>query len=533
MLCRPCVGWLPLKHSACMPALIIAVDGGGNEVSSPTTSSTLLSLKLHAPPISSSNIPTLVPPFEEAMLRCNSLASLPLRSRALDCILIQIADTTDSQHLNTSLSQLGPLLNSDTMAHALICIVLPGRLTADMLVLLEEALNESSSASASSSFSFSSSYSFSIHPPLQVVSLRQFTSGNLWQCGPSVLELAGPLLSSRSGSRNTSISFGLIQLQRYPSCKPPTTTTAAASAATTTTTTIPISAGAARLRLLHLLETSLYLDQSQPGVFLPSSDPSLPLTPAELAYLHPPPPSSCSLHLPNYYDNWQALYPSLRFLLDDFEGIKKEALSVSSWTPWPEYHFRDGGGENDWRVVPFLHTFPATDPKASTWIESTCTRCPTIRKALEKMRPFVRTALLSRLGPDTRLSAHTGWEDLANYVLRVHMTLVVPKEREGGREGGGGDLVEGCEGYEGRGREGRVEGGIGVCGTWVEGEVRCHREKEFVVFDDSKVHKAFNLHKTEARVVLILDLVRPGYVEEGVAVGGHTEELDKFISAFN
>ena len=113
------------------------------------------------------------------------------------------------------------------------------------------------------------------------------------------------------------------------------------------------------------------------------------------------------------------------------------------------------------------------------------------------------------------------------------MTLVVPKEREGGREGGGGDLVEGCEGYEGRGREGRVEGGIGVCGTWVEGEVRCHREKEFVVFDDSKVHKAFNLHKTEARVVLILDLVRPGYVEEGVAVGGHTEELDKFISAFN
>ena len=33
--------------------------------------------------------------------------------------------------------------------------------------------------------------------------------------------------------------------------------------------------------------------------------------------------------------------------------------------------------------------------------------------------------------------------------------------------------------------------------------------------------------------MLILDLVRPEYVEEGVAVGGHTEELDPFISAFN
>jgi len=226
------------------------------------------------------------------------------------------------------------------------------------------------------------------------------------------------------------------------------------------------------------------------------------------------------LHLPNYYDNWQALYPSLRLLLDDFENMKKEALSVSSWTPWPEYHFRDGGGENDWRVVPFLHTFPATDPKASKWIESICARCPSIRKALDKMRPFVRTALLSRLGPDTRLSAHTGWEDLANFVLRVHLTLVVPKE-----EG----VVEGRE----DGGEGGREGAVGVCGTWVEGEVRCHREREFIVFDDSKVHKAFNLHKTEARIVLILDLVRPEYVEEGVAVGGHTEELDQFISAFN
>ena len=38
----------------------------------------------------------------------------------------------------------------------------------------------------------------------------------------------------------------------------------------------------------------------------------------------------------------------------------------------------------------------------------------------------MRTALFSRLEPNTTLGAHTGWADLANHVLRLHIPLVVP-----------------------------------------------------------------------------------------------------------
>lgn len=98
------------------------------------------------------------------------------------------------------------------------------------------------------------------------------------------------------------------------------------------------------------------------------------------------------------------------------------------------------------------------------------------------------------------LGAHTGWEDLANHVLRIHIPLIVPPGE--------------------------------YCGTWVEGEVQTHKEGEIIVFDDSKVHRAFN-HSNKERLVLIIDLERPKELPEGTAVGGHTEELDAFINRFN
>jgi hypothetical protein len=128
-----------------------------------------------------------------------------------------------------------------------------------------------------------------------------------------------------------------------------------------------------------------------------------------------------------------------------------------------------------------------------------CRHCPGTAALLRKL-PSLRTALFSRLGPDTKLSGHTGWEDLANFVLRCHLTVKTPAGR--------------------------------CCGTWVEGEVRFHSRRDFIVFDDSKIHKAFNLHPTESRIVLILDMARPHDVPVGVAQGGHTPELDSFIDAF-
>merc|ERR1712008_292070 len=95
------------------------------------------------------------------------------------------------------------------------------------------------------------------------------------------------------------------------------------------------------------------------------------------------------------------------------------------------------------------------------------------------------------------MGAQTGWADLANHVVRVHLPLIVPRG--------------------------------GNCGLWVDGCVEYQEEGEIVIFDDSKVHRAFN-YTDEERVVLILDLERPEGLPRGGAMGGHTEELDEFIA---
>ena len=64
-------------------------------------------------------------------------------------------------------------------------------------------------------------------------------------------------------------------------------------------------------------------------------------------------------------------------------------------------------------------------------------------------------------------------------------------------------------------------------------ELRLHAEDQLLVFDDSKLHAAFNAAPSGQRVVLILDFLRPPGVPPGRAVGGHTLELDKFINIFN
>ena len=71
------------------------------------------------------------------------------------------------------------------------------------------------------------------------------------------------------------------------------------------------------------------------------------------------------------------------------------------------------------------------------------------------------------------------------------------------------------------------------CGVTVEDEVRYHVDRDFVVFDDSKTHSAFNNTDNEERVVLLLDLLRPPGVPKGMSDARHTEELDQFIDEYN
>jgi aspartyl/asparaginyl beta-hydroxylase (cupin superfamily) len=200
---------------------------------------------------------------------------------------------------------------------------------------------------------------------------------------------------------------------------------------------------------------------------------------------------------PRYYD-WRELFPQLQLLYDNVDVLAEEAATVHCWTPWPEDHFGEYG-ESDWTVFPFLHTFPALDDSKSSWISSTTKHCPRTTALLLQI-PNIRTALFSRIGPGTRLTAHTGWADLANYVLRCHICINVPDEVS--------------------------------CGLDVDGEIQLHKQGEIIVFDDSKRHKAFNDSKDQERIVLIVDILRPVHIPLGTAKGGHTRELDDFVARF-
>jgi hypothetical protein len=185
---------------------------------------------------------------------------------------------------------------------------------------------------------------------------------------------------------------------------------------------------------------------------------------------------------------------------ENFQAIRQEAINIPQWTAWPEtQHYSSTTDGPTWSVFPLCHCFPASQVERRKWIHVTCQACPNTATLLQQhLGDTLRTALFSRLEPETTLEAHTGWEDLANHVYRLHLPLVVPP--------------------------------LGLCGAWVDGCVETHEEGRPMAFDDSKVHRAFNYSQGE-RLVLILDLARPPHLPPGTATGGHTDELDAFINA--
>lgn len=182
--------------------------------------------------------------------------------------------------------------------------------------------------------------------------------------------------------------------------------------------------------------------------------------------------------------------------------LRKEVESIPLWTAWPEqeHYVATDNGQAPWNVFPVCHCFPANDNTKFTWIQATAEHIPRTVQFLQRfVGPYLRTALFSRLDPEAVLEAHTGWADLANHVLRVHVPVEIPPGH--------------------------------LCGTWVDGCVATHCNDQLLVFDDSKTHRAFNYSK-QSRIVLIVDLERPTSLPMGTASGGHSEELDDFVAQF-
>lgn len=219
------------------------------------------------------------------------------------------------------------------------------------------------------------------------------------------------------------------------------------------------------------------------------------------------------------YHSLETIYPDIPIsssLLNanNLAIMIQEAISIPQWTAWPErQHYSSSSNDDDddddespsWTVFPICHTFPANDITRRKFIPSTCAYVPQTASLLKRyLGDALRTALFSRLKPETTLAPHTGWSDLANHVFRLHIPLVVPDG--------------------------------GYCGTWVDGCVEEQRVGKVICFDDSKVHRAFN-YSEEERIVLIVDLIRNVGGREnvgkriplGTATGGHSDELDAFI----
>ncbi len=152
-------------------------------------------------------------------------------------------------------------------------------------------------------------------------------------------------------------------------------------------------------------------------------------------------------------------YPQLRVVYESWREIlaELEALPDTAFLQWPEKGLYHG----DWRVFP-LYKF---DEK----IEDCCAYFPRTVELIESIDGLY-TAAFSKLMPGALLNTHPGY---SGDVFRFHVGL------------NGGDK----------------------CGFIVDGERKNWYPGSALLFDDTRMHMAWN-RGTEERVVLLVDFRR-------------------------
>lgn len=153
-------------------------------------------------------------------------------------------------------------------------------------------------------------------------------------------------------------------------------------------------------------------------------------------------------------------YPFLVELAEGSGAVRREldALDGNALRPWHDRHLYDGDA---WKAFA-LYAFGSK-------VEANCRLCPETTRLVEAV-PGMLTAGFSRLEPGAHIRPHTG---LDRGVYRCHLGLKVPPD----------------------------------CGLRVGGETRSWRERECLVFDDTREHEAWNRSEAE-RVVLLVDFAR-------------------------
>jgi beta-hydroxylase len=155
-------------------------------------------------------------------------------------------------------------------------------------------------------------------------------------------------------------------------------------------------------------------------------------------------------------------YPFVRTLETNWEIIKKEFLQINSYefTDWHEKHLYTGS----WQV------YPLTGFEGKLHLNSF--KCPQTTELLQTI-PGLRASAFSILGPKTKIYPHVGY---SSEVYRLQLGLTIP--------------------------EVYILSGI-VCNN----STYYHKEGECFIFDDTKIHEAFNYSNTY-RTILIVDFIK-------------------------
>jgi hypothetical protein len=155
-----------------------------------------------------------------------------------------------------------------------------------------------------------------------------------------------------------------------------------------------------------------------------------------------------------------------------------------------------------WRIIPICACAPSNKPENMMWITNCERFIPNIYNFVKSLKN-VRSAIISRMGKNVKLKVHQGWADVANYILRCQLPIIVEKEKSG--------LI-------------------------VNGELVYHNPKKYILFDDSMNHTGFNESEKD-RFILIVDFKRPKEAMKGISkitIDFDLDELkEKFIKINN
>ena len=184
------------------------------------------------------------------------------------------------------------------------------------------------------------------------------------------------------------------------------------------------------------------------------------------------------------YFEWKEIYPELKIINDNHNIIVQELNDVKQkdeklWHTWIE---------NQLSVIP-LYFFG----KWSTLGKKLFPKSAEIIKNIKN----IRTVAFSRLKANSQIQPHIGWGDLANSILRCHYGVEVPENC-------------GC-----------------VCDNWVIP----HKNNDWLVFDDSKMHSSYN-YSNKDRIIIIVDMERPTHLPKGKSKVAYKAEVLNFIKSF-